>query len=197
MTEEQHRMQELRLKRLNTLIAVIGAIGVIASIYFGFSQLVSQSKVQAQATEAQTATIKDQWSRRFYDEKLAVYSRATEAAARLAALKSMGAPANQIEEAKMQFKVLFWGPMCITEDDDVESAMVLFQCGVDACATPKQVEDLSLFLAHLCKNEAHRLYLPSVHVASRYGSNPEILERMKKIISDAKCSQKQPCNDSD
>lgn len=189
MTEQQDQIQELRLKRIDTLISVIGAVGVIASICFGFSQLVTQSKAQAKATDDQTAAIKDQWSRRFYDEKLAVYSRATEAAAGVAALKSKGAPESQIEDAEMQFKILYWGPMCITEGNDVETAMVRFQQGVDAGASASQLEQLSLDLAHICRNEAHVLYNQEKGFDASYGSNTQILEKMNAIVRGARATQ--------
>ena len=185
MTENEHQTQELRLKRIDTFIAAFGAVGVVASIWIGFSGLTSQSREQ-------TTALKNEWSRKFYDEKLALYSQATEAAAKLATLKSKGAPENQIEDAKMQFKILYWGPMCVTEGNDVESAMVLFQRGVDAGATPQQLEQLSLLLAHVCKNEAHLLYLPTEGVASKFGPSPQILQQMEKIVTDAKALQKQP-----
>jgi hypothetical protein len=182
MTEEQYRIQDWRLKRIGTLIAAIGGVGVIASIWFGFSQLVSQSKVQ-------TATIQDQWSRKFYDERLTAYSRATEAAARIAALKSAGAPEIQTGDAKLQFKTLFWGPMCITESEDVEAAMVLFQTAVDAGASAEQLEQLSLRLAWICGNETHASY-PTRERFPDHKSKPKILEEMRGYVPET--SQKQP-----
>jgi hypothetical protein len=176
MTEEHHRIHDLRLKRFNTLVATIGALGVIASIYFGFQQLASQSKEQTQAIE-------DQWQQKYYDETLSIYLRATETAARIASLESDGAPQSQIEDAKLQFKTLYWGPMCVAESDDVESAMILFQRGIDDGVKPEQLEQLSLLLAHVCSNEIHTLYHPK-DANSHYGLNSKILEEMNTLAPD-------------
>ena len=187
MNGEYHERADLRYKKLNTIIAAVGAFGVIVSILFGFSQLRSQS-------EAQTQAIRDQWGRKFYDEKIDLYTRATEVAARIAALRRSQSDEKTFEDALVEFRSLYWGPMCITEGEDVESAMVKFHEGVTADLPASALEQLALFLAHVCKNEAHALYLdkdkPTEEPPSRYGNNRQILERMDKIMKEGVESKK-------
>ena len=166
--------EELRLKRINTWIAGVGALGVAASIWFGFRQLAAQA-------EAQTDAIRQQWATHFYDEKLSLYAKATETAAKIAALKSQGATDAEMQEIVTQFRILFWGPMCVTEGPDVEKAMVLFGAGLDSSIPAKDLQQLSLYLAHVCRNEAHALYVRDGKPASHYGANDKILPLMKAL----------------
>ncbi len=174
MKTETPAEEELRLKRINTWIAAIGAIGVAATIWFGFRRLA----VEAQA---QTNAVQQQWATHFYDEKLSLYARATETAAKIAALKSKEAKDTDLQGAITEFRILFWGPMCVTEGQDVEKAMVYFAAALDSAASGKDLQQLSLFLAHVCRNEAHELYVRDGHAASHYGTNDTILERMKQL----------------
>ena len=160
--------EEMRLKRINTWIAAIGAVGVAASIWFGFHQLATQ--------------VRQQWTAKFYDEKLSLYSRATEAAARLAALKAADGTDAELRAGTLQFRTLFWGPMCVTEGRDVEQAMLHFARGLDAKVSAKSLEQLSLYLAHVCRNEAHALYIRDARPASHYGTNEKILAAMDGLL---------------
>jgi hypothetical protein len=175
MTDTENRRSDFILKLANTFIAAFGALGVVASIFFGFSQLEQQSA-------AQTEAIKEQWNSTFYDERIKLYTRATEAAARIASLKHMNAPAKAIDTAIIEFRNLFWGPMCITEGPEVESAMVKFNIGLSKGANAEVLQQLALLLAHVCKNETYAYYLKTDEIASVYGSNREILTQMDDLI---------------
>jgi hypothetical protein len=176
----EKRDVELELKRFDSFVGAFGAIGVVASIFFGFSQ-------QTEATKSQTQATRDQWSQKFYEEKLAAYLRATEAAARIAALKTSSAEQSKVDEAILQFRVQYWGPMCITEGHDVEQAMVYFNDGIKRGLEAEGLEQLALYLAHVCKNEAHMLYNLDRPGNSERNSNPyystaQLLFEMKQIV---------------
>lgn len=182
MNDKTPTEKELTLKQINTGIAAVGAAGVIASIWFGIREIRSQAQAQLQATNAQTQSIEEQWAHRFFDEKLAIYTRATEAAARLATSKASGAP---IAEHISQFQTLYWGPMCITEGDDVQEAMVLFLRATQTNATSQQLQTLSRDLARICRNEARTHYLRKAGLPKETERSDYILEGMRKIVKDA------------
>lgn len=179
MSERQKA--DLRLKIINTILAAVGGIGVIASIWFGFAQLEQQS-------EAQTEAIRDQWRQTFYDQRMDIYQRATEVAARIASLMRVNGPEQEISRAVVEFRTLFWGPMAITEGADVENAMIYFNRGLSQRLPARDMEQLALYLAHVCRNEAYDYYKinRAAGPASRYGTNEQILGEMKQILSRSK-----------
>lgn len=136
------------------------------------------------------AALREQWNKSFYDEKISIYSRATEAAGRIAALKHAGGSEEELRSALIEFRTLFWGPMCITEDPDVEEAMVKFHSGASTNIPTADFEQLALYLAHVCKNEAHSHYFNNEGPASTYGTNDKILEKMTKLIEKQQGSKK-------
>jgi hypothetical protein len=178
MNDIDYKEKEYRLKLVNTLFAILGAIGVIASIIIGFAQL-------NQATSAQTEAIEQQWNSSFYDERIRIYTRATEAAGEIASLVRMkesdtgNVPDDEINSAIVDFRKLFWGPMCITEGEDVSKAMVKFNEGLDRKVDARTLEQLALRLAHICKNETYAYYLGMDSAVSRLGSNDRILFQME------------------
>lgn len=188
--DSDYKRTELRLKQVNTILAVFGGLGVIASVYFGFSQLQRQSA-------AQTRAIEQQWNNTFYDERMKLYARATEAAGRIASLVRKESDQAEIDGAIIEFRTLFWGPMCITEGTDVESAMVKFNTGISSNAGASALEQLALRLAHVCKNETHAYYLTTDQPASRYGTNAEILSQMDDIIKKARETTKKTGSDAE
>lgn len=168
MTANLESKTELRFKIINTGIATLGGLGMIVSIWFGFHQL----SLDAESQRRQT----------FFDERMEVYSRATEAAAHIAALKRADDEHSQYSEAVIDFQTLFWGPMAITEGKEVEAAMFLFNEGIKNNLGAEALEQLALHLAHICRNEAHAHYFDEDAPASRYGSSEEILEKMEGYL---------------
>jgi len=176
MDEADYRRREMRLKWINTVLAAFGGIGVVASIWFGLARLRHE-------WERQSRAIREQWRQTFYDERIAVYSRATETAGRIASLMSSGGTDEELSEAVVEFRTLFWGPMCITEGADVEKAMVKFNKGLNSNLSAAEMEQLALYLAHVCRNEAYNYYFEDKKAGSRYGPNEEVLSRMDAVIS--------------
>ena len=165
---------------------------MLASIYFGFKGLQSQwetqnrnIETQNRNIETQNRNIETQWRQEFYKERLRIYSRATEAAARIAALQqdadSTEANGKELARAIIEFKTLFWGPMCITEGAYVEDAMLKFNTGLGKGLAAPELKQLALYLAHVCRNEAHAEYKGKKTHASVYGTNTEILDKMDVI----------------
>jgi hypothetical protein len=183
MTPKDLPAAEFRLKQINTIIATCGAVGAIMAIFFGFRNLANQSKAQTEATKSQTRSIEEQWAQKFYEERMTIYRRATEAAARIATLKSMDAGDDQLREPMEQFHTLFWGPMCITEGDDVERAMVKFKAGLDTHISPRKLEQMALCLAHICKNETRVFYKIEPSKMDSYGTNEQLLAKMQELLA--------------
>lgn len=193
LNEEKSRAADLRYKRWSVAISGLGVLGMLASIYFGFKGLQSQwetqnrnIETQNRYIETQNRNIENQWRQEFYKERLRIYSRATEAAARVAALSqdanSTEANGKEFKRAVIEFNTLFWGPMCITEGEEVEEAMVRFAQGLTNKLPAEKLMQLALRLAHVCKNEAIREYTKGELPASVYGSNIQILRKMKEIL---------------
>lgn len=175
MTEEEFRLADIRSKRWNTWIALAGAIGVVLSILVGFSQVTAQS-------EAQVTALNQQWKQQFYRERLELYRRATETAARIATLKTTNASTEQLDGSMREFYTLFWGPMAMTEEAAVESAMVKFKAGLDRNLDGRTLQTLALYLAHVARNETNSAYLEGQSASSGYGTNAEILSKMAKLV---------------
>ena len=183
MADEKHRMKEHPLNWMNAWIVSAALVCVAASICYAIREYDLRSRELAGAINAHTAVMKSQDLRRFYEEKLAAYSKATEAASKIAALKSAGAPAAQVQDAVTQFKTLLRGPVSIAEGRDVNSAMDLFNGALDADADAGQVQQLALDLAHVCANEA-RDVLPAAaqtEGGAGYGPSSAILGHMRQI----------------
>jgi len=171
MNEDKYRAREARLKILNTMIAAIGTLAVIGSIWIGLKSVAASSQAQATA-------INDQWGQRFYDERLLIYARATEAASRIAALTTFGGSKLELKDARLEFQVLYWGPMCITEGVDMEAAMVIFGDALDKSMDGPTLEYLAQRLAHVARNEMHATFPGVDSSVSKFGDSEEILRDM-------------------
>ncbi len=174
MTEEEYRRADIRAKNWQNVTAIVGAVAVVVSILIGLGQIVGQTKAQADA-------INNQWKQQFYEERLILYRRATEAAGRVAALKVAGAGGEEAESAWIEFRTLYWGPMGMTEGPDVERAMVFFNNAVEKDKDADTLQQLALRLAHVAKNETSSVYLGERGSVSHYGSNEAILAQMKEL----------------
>jgi hypothetical protein len=126
MNEETYRRRDLIFKAVAGLLAVIGAA-------VGLYQYVDS---------AQRESRKPYWER-----QVSLYFDATSAAATLATSDDE----SQRKQAAADFWKLYWGPLALVEDREVEAAMVgLGRCLQKEC--PKAaLQDLSLALAHTCR----------------------------------------------
>ena len=96
-------------------------------------------------------TSEKQFRKPYWERQLALYFEATEAASSLAT----GDVEQQLEEAKKKFWILYWGPLALVEDREVEASMVQFaetlakyENGTDC---REELKNRSLALAHTCR----------------------------------------------
>ncbi len=168
MDSEHYRKRELQTKYLSIFVATIGALGVIISVITGL--------------QSQTDAINNQWNQKFYEEKIALYIRATELAGRIANLKENDMNVKRILQATIvDFRSLYWGPMAIVEKPDVEAAMVNFNKGLKMDISVGKLKQLALYLSHVCKNEVNAEFNTDIK-QSRYGDNEDLLKRMREIL---------------
>jgi hypothetical protein len=122
---------------------------------------------EARKSEAKTAAIAAKQP--FLSKRLDLYSEATSCAAAIA----VGEDKAEIAAAKEKFWDLYWGPMALVEDRQVESAMVAFG---RALGNPDQRDLLKLSalqLAHSCRDslaESWQVVLSDSDVQSKLGS---------------------------
>ncbi len=135
--------------------------------------------------------MKNQALQKLGEDKRAAYAAATEAASRIAALKTAGAPAAQVQEAVTRFKTLLWGPASITESRDVRAALALFNGALDGDADASQLQQLSLDLAHVCGNETHDVapVAGRADSAPDFGPNSAILAQMREVTRGPEAQQ--------
>lgn len=84
----------------------------------------------------------------FLMRRLELYSEATLCAARIA----VGTDEAEIASAKRRFWDLYWGPMAIVEDPEVETAMVAFGQALSESVLPTVLEAAAIDLAHRCRD---------------------------------------------
>jgi len=126
MNEPTYRRRDLMLKVVAGLLAVIGA-GV------GLWQYVDSAQRESKKP--------------FWERQVSLYFDATSAAATLATSDVE----SRRREAAADFWRLYWGPLALVEDREVEAAMVRFGKCIDKECPRDQRQQLSLALAHTCR----------------------------------------------
>lgn len=127
MDEATYRSRDLVLKVVAGLLAAIGA---------GFGLYEYVDGVQRES------------KRPYWERQVALYFDATSAAATLATSRDE----PERKKAAAEFWRLYWGPLAVVEDPQVEAAMVEFAKCIDKQCPQDQLQRLSLALAHTCRN---------------------------------------------
>jgi hypothetical protein len=83
----------------------------------------------------------------FLDRQLALYVEASQITAKIATSKD----SNELAKSQQRFWELFWGELALVENNGVELAMVAFGEALRGSAPQQQLEQLSLALAHACR----------------------------------------------
>jgi hypothetical protein len=127
MNEETYRRRDFALKFVAAALALVGAAVGIYEYLDGVQQ---QSR------------------RPYWERQVALYFDATSAAATLATSDDE----TKRSTAAAEFWKLYWGPLALVEDREVEATMVQFgDCLATRCPQA-QLQQLSLALAHTCRN---------------------------------------------
>ena len=127
----------------------VSAMSIIVGIVYSANQYSDSRQKDQTNIELQLANAKFEAQKPFYQRQLELCEQASSAAAILATPKVQ--IASDLQKAKGDFWRLYWGPLGIVEDaEGVESAMKTFGDCLNGQCT-KQIEFLSLDLAHVCQ----------------------------------------------
>lgn len=132
-------------------LKLLGLIGAIASFVWGVYQWRAKSERELAQDKAEAdriaATRKLEATRPFLERQLKLYPEASQVAAVLAT----STDPSERSAASRRFWQLYWGELALVENQDVEAAMVAFGDALTREASPPELQDLSLKLAHACR----------------------------------------------
>jgi len=168
MDDQLYKAAVLSVQEYQLIVSAVGIGGVILSIYLGF--------------RGQITAINNQWAQEFYKQKMNIFVKASEAAARVAYLKTNKSDSLDLKQQILNFNVLYGGPMAIHEKPDVEAAMVKFGNGIKMNFESESLQLLALYLSHVLRNEARSLFIAEKESTSQYGTNKELLKLMDEIL---------------
>jgi len=131
-------MQQMNLESWIKILTLLGAVVTFA---WGVHQFFSNQRAQAETRRIEA-------TKPFLDRQLKLYTEATQAAATIATSDSK----DEIIAAQKRFWSLYWGELALVEDKRVEAAMVQLGQALEKGATGKEVQGLSLRLAHACRD---------------------------------------------
>jgi hypothetical protein len=144
----QKQIAEFQLKNQNQITAL---------------QLENQKQIAALQSESETQKVRLQAAlqqaherqKPFLEKQLEYYFEASEVAAKISRTDN---PEDRAVLVK-RFWQLYWGPLAMVEDPDVEGAMVNFGSGLQADGQDRAaLERLSLSLAHACRGSLQKLW---------------------------------------
>ena len=137
MTESRIKTWDVSIKATATIIALLGAIIGI----WKYSD-----------------TVEKEFRKPFWEQQVALYFDATSAASTLAS----SLDSTALFKAKEKFYELYYGPLAVVEDTEVEAAMVRFDRCLQALETGSctrtELKNLSLALAHSCRESIGRAW---------------------------------------
>jgi homospermidine synthase len=120
----------------------------------------SATKSQAQVALVQLAAQQaHERQKPFVEAQMKYYFEATETATQIARTTEGSAREKLIQ----RFWQLYWGPLAVVEDEEVEAAMVAY--GQHLKKNPRDaasLETLSLAVAHACRGSLKRLWVPEL-----------------------------------
>ena len=126
-------MTERNQYSVDSLIKVLGALSIIIGGAVGLWKY--------------SDSVENQFRKPLWEKQIALYFDATSAAATLAS----SSDPQTLQDAENRFWVLYYGPLALVEDKDVESAMVRFsECLSNNCEK-RELKGLSLRLARACR----------------------------------------------
>ncbi len=125
---------------LDSWIKILTLIGAVIAFIWGVYQFISNQRSQAETRRIEA-------TRPFLDRQLTLYTVATQVAATISTSSSK----EEIDSAKQRFWSLYWGELALVEDKGVEAAMVQLGNALKQGKVGKDVQTLSLNLAHACR----------------------------------------------
>lgn len=139
---------------------------LVAAIIAGFSALMAyMAKVSATKSQAQVALVQlaaqqaHERQRPFVEAQMKYYFEAAETATQIARTTEGSAR----EKLVQRFWQLYWGPLAVVEDEEVEAAMVAYGRHLkNSQHDAANLETLSLAVAHACRGSLKRLWVPEL-----------------------------------
>ncbi len=122
-------------------VKILTLVGAAVAFIWGAYQFLSNQRSQSETRRIEA-------TRPFLDRQLKLYTEATQAAARISTSSSK----DEIASAKQRFWSLYWGELALVEDKRVEAAMVELGRAIEQGSVGKEVQGLSLNLAHACRD---------------------------------------------
>lgn len=122
-------------------IKLLTPLGAVVTFAWGVYQFFLNQRLQAETRRIEA-------TKPFLDRQLKLYTEATQAAATIATSDSE----DEVTAAHKRFWSLYWGELALVEDKRVEAAMVQIGNALERCESGKDVQGLSLLLAHACRD---------------------------------------------
>ena len=145
--------------KVELLVAIIAGCVAAISALFAYMAQISAAKSQSDIALIQLAAQQaHERQRPFFDAQMKFYIEATETASQISSTDS-GAREALIK----RFWQLYWGSLALVEDDEVAQAMIAY--GEHLNKSPhdtKGLKNLSLGIAHACRNSLKRLWVPEI-----------------------------------
>lgn len=147
-------------EKLESSIKILGAMIALGGFLWGMF-----TYFDARKREAETRRIEAM--KPFLERQLQLYTEATQIAATLATVM-----ADSIEDKTMRrFWELYWGELALVENAEVEKAMVRFGQGLQNGYNKAELQQLSLKLAHACRESLAISWGVNLWATPRYGSD--------------------------
>ncbi len=132
-------------------LKLLAALGAILSFLWGIwvwrdksAQELAHARIEAQRL-AESHRIEA--TKPFLERQLKLYTEASQVAAVLAT----STEAAELLRATERFWELYWGELALVENKEVQAAMVALGRALETSADKKEVQQLSLRLAHACR----------------------------------------------
>ena len=146
--------------KVELIVAIIAGIVAVVSALVAYMAQISAAKSQSQIALIQLAAQQaHERQKPFVESQMKFYFEAAETAAQIPrTIESMAR-----EKLTKRFWQLYWGPLAVVEDEEVERAMVAYgeqlkNVTWDAAG----LETLSLGVAHACRSSLKRLWVPEL-----------------------------------
>jgi len=133
---------------LKMLAATVALGGFLWGIWTYWDTRTIELAQQERLNQRYEETRRIEATKPFLERQLKLYTEASQATAVLATSQD-DATRNG---ARKRFWELYWGELALVENEIVEAAMVAFGRGLQAGRPPEEMQQLSLSLAHACRD---------------------------------------------
>ena len=135
---------------------ILGLLGAIGSFAWGVFVWRDKSEQELRAAKLEhdraAETRRVEATKPFLERQLSLYKEATQVAAVMATSDDR----EELKKATARFWRLYWGELALVEDRHVELAMKAIGDALNSHEDKKQMEQLSLKLAHACRASLDR-----------------------------------------